>query len=186
VPRDFLPRLPREYYQGDAVVLWTLPILNRATGWLTDKLQTTFRELTLHAAAREGLICPIYCLMPDHIHLIWMGLRRDSDQLNGMSFLRTYLEPELQSAKFQVQPHDHVLREKDRKRNAFSATCSYISQNPVRSSLAKESNQWPFTNSIIPGYPKLSPHDRDYWQTFWRIYAKLRHPDAGDIRRPPI
>lgn len=49
----------------------------------------------LHAAAREGLFCPAYCLMPDHLHLVWMGLRLDSDQLNGMSFLRTYLEPAL-------------------------------------------------------------------------------------------
>ena len=49
----------------------------------------------LHAAAREGLFCPAYCLMPDHIHLVWLGLRLDTDQLNGMSFLRTYLEPAL-------------------------------------------------------------------------------------------
>ena len=31
-----LPRLPREYYQGDAMVHWTLPILDRHQGWLTD------------------------------------------------------------------------------------------------------------------------------------------------------
>ena len=49
----------------------------------------------LHAAAREGLFCPAYCLMPDHIHLVWLRLRLDTDQLNGMSFLRTYLEPSL-------------------------------------------------------------------------------------------
>jgi REP element-mobilizing transposase RayT len=49
----------------------------------------------LHAAAREGLFCPVYCLMPDHLHLVWMGLRLDSDQRNAMSFLRTYLEPAL-------------------------------------------------------------------------------------------
>ena len=64
-------------------------------GWLTEKFHARFRELMLHAAAREGLFCPAYCLMPDHLHLVWMGLRLDSDQLNGMSFLRTYLEPAL-------------------------------------------------------------------------------------------
>ena len=38
-------------------------------------------------AAREGLACPIYCLMPDHLHTWFeMGLRRNSDQLNGMAF----------------------------------------------------------------------------------------------------
>ena len=140
-PRDppnrafYLPRLPREYYQADAVVHWTLTIFDRAQGWLTPSFHGQFRELLLHAAAREGLACPIYCLMPDHLHLVWMGLRLDSDQLNGMAFLRTYLEPALQSAKFQPQAQDNVLREQERKRNAFAKVCFYIADNPVRAEL---------------------------------------------------
>ena len=106
-----LPRLAREYYQGDAVVFWTLTLFDRAKGWLKPEFHQRFRELMLHAAAREGLLCPIYCLMPDHFHLIWMGLRLDSDQLNGMAFLRTYLEPELSPARFQPQAQDEVLSE---------------------------------------------------------------------------
>jgi putative transposase len=105
-----LPRLPREYYQGDAVVHWTLTVFDRAKGWLSDAFHGQFRELMLHAAAREGLFCPAYVLMPDHIHLLWMGLRLESDQCNGMAFLRTHLEPALDSAKFQPQAHDRVLR----------------------------------------------------------------------------
>ena len=64
--------------------------------------------------------------MPDHIHLIWMGLEFDSDQLNGMSFLRRYLEPMLSPDKFQPQPHDHVLKQEERKRNAFEKVCFTI------------------------------------------------------------
>src|SRR5262245_5348867 len=77
----YLPRLPREYYQADAVVHWTLAIMHREHGWLNESFHFAFRELLLHAAAREGLLCPTYCLMPDHLHLVWMGLRLDSDQL---------------------------------------------------------------------------------------------------------
>jgi len=88
-----LPRLPREYYQGDAVVHWTLPIAMRGTGWLDESFHTHFREIMLHASAREGLFCPTYCLMPDHLHLVWMGLRLDTDQRNGMKFLRAHLGP---------------------------------------------------------------------------------------------
>jgi len=65
----YLPRLPREYYQGDAVVHWTLSISNRRRGWLNERFHAAFRELALHTAAREGLFCPTYCLMPDHLHL---------------------------------------------------------------------------------------------------------------------
>ena len=88
-----LPRLEKHHYQGHAAVFWTNTLEERARGWLTPGFHTTFRELMLHAAAREQLVCPAYCLMPDHLHLLWMGLRRESDQLNAMKFLRTHLEP---------------------------------------------------------------------------------------------
>ncbi len=87
----YLPRLKREFYQADAVIFWTMPISNRWRGWLTDHFHATFREMMLHAAVREGLVCPAYCLMPDHIHLVWMGLRRDTDQRNGIKFLRAQI-----------------------------------------------------------------------------------------------
>ena len=182
-----LPRLPREHYQADAVVFWTLTTFDRAKGWLTPAFHQRFRELMLHAAARECLVCPVYCLMPDHIHLVWMGLLLDSDQLNGMAFLRTYLEPELSPAKFQPQAQDEVLREEQRKRNAFAKVCFYITANPVRAELTDAKDVWPFTGCVIPGYPNLNPLVEDYWSKFWRILAKLRQPDAaGSMKRPQI
>jgi hypothetical protein len=190
-PRDplnrtfYLPRLSREHYQADAVVFWTLTVFDKAKGWLTPTFHQRFRELMFHAAAREGLVCPVYCLMPDHLHLVWMGLRLDSDQINGMAFLRTYLEPELSPAKFQPQPQDEVLRAEQRKRNMFAKVCFYITANPARAKLIGEKGIWPFTGCIIPGYPKLNPLDEDYWSKFWRIFAKLRQPDAGNLKRPP-
>src|SRR5438874_10743474 len=98
---SYLPRLPREYYQADALVHWTLPISHRQQGWLTDIFHGHFRELMLHSAARESLLCPVYCLMPDDMHLIWAGLKRTSDQLNGVAFLRTHLKPALAPYRFQ-------------------------------------------------------------------------------------
>jgi REP element-mobilizing transposase RayT len=191
-PRDplnrafYLPRLPRQYYQGDAVVHWTLTMFDRVRGWLTSTVQSQFRELMFHTAAREGLLCPIYCLMPDHLHFVWMGLRLDTDQLNGMAFLRTYLGPALKPAKFQPQAQDKVLREEERKHNAFAKVCFYIAANPVRAELMTETQPWPYTGCVVPGYPDLNPADEDFWSKFWKIYGKLRQPDAGKIKRPPI
>ena len=180
----YLPRLPREYYQGDAVVHWTQAISHRKQGWLTPDQHRLFRELMFHTAAREGLLCPIYCLMPDHIHLVWMGLERQTDQINSMAFLRTHLEPALKPAKFQHQAQDNVLREEDRKRGAFANVCFYLAANPVRAELIKPDDCWPYTGCLIPGYPKLNPLNEDFWPTFWKIYAWLRKPDAGNILRP--
>jgi REP element-mobilizing transposase RayT len=185
-PRTFyLPRLSREFYQGDAVVHWTLTVFDRKTGWLNELFHSKFRELLLHAAAREGFFCAAYCLMPDHIHLMWLGLRRDSDQKNGMSFLRTHLETLLSPHRFQPQAHDHVLREEERKRNAFAKICFYILANPVRAELIKEPERWPFCGAVIPGYPKLNPQDEDYWQKFWKIFERARQPEAGSRKLPP-
>ncbi|MDD5141703.1 MAG: hypothetical protein PHY43_15750 [Verrucomicrobiales bacterium] len=182
----YLPRLPREYYQGDAVVHWTLPIAHRRQGWLDESFHAAFRELLLHAAAREGLFCPTYCLMPDHLHLVWMGLRLNSDQLNGMAFLRTYLKSKL-AQKFQHQPHDHVLKEEEeRRRNAFVRVCHYILDNPRVVELAKLPEEWPFGGAVVPGYPKLHPLQNDFWRKFWKLHAQAKHPNAGKILCPPI
>jgi hypothetical protein len=182
----FLPRLPREYYQGDTVVFWTLPIFDRATGWLSDKFHARFREVMLHAGGREGLFCPMYCLMPDHLHFLWMGLRLDSDQINGMAFLRTYLEPELSPAKFQPQAYDHVLRAGDRRKNAFAEGCRYVLDNPVRAGLVRHAAEWTFSGALVVGYPKLHPLEENYWAKLWKLYATKRHADAGNIIRPPF
>ena len=142
-----LPRLSREYYQADAVVFWTLTLFDRAKGWLTPAFHQRFRELMLHAAAREDLVCPIYCLMPDHIHLVWMGMRRDTDQKNGMKFLREHLAPQLHSHRFQHQAHDHVLRAEQRKRNAFAKVCFYIIDNARKDGLVDHPKEWRFSVS---------------------------------------
>jgi putative transposase len=182
----YLPRLPRENYQGDAVVHWTMPMAKRATGWLNEGFHACFREAMLHAAVREGLFCPAYCLMPDHIHFIWMGLRRDSDQRNGLKFLREHLGPDLLPHRFQHQAHDHVLREDERRQNAFARVAFYILANPVRAGLIPEAGVWPYGGAIIPGYPSLQPLADDYWPKFWKIYAQSRQPDAGLLKRPVI
>jgi len=181
----FLPRLSREFYQADAVVYWTMPAAMRATGWLNGAFHARFREIMLHAASREGFFCPAYCLMPDHIHLLWMGLCRDSDQRNGIKFLREHLGPALRPHRFQHQPHDHVLREEERKRNAFAKICFYILANPVRAGLIQETETWPFCGAIIPGYPTLHPLGKDFWRFFWKLYTATRSPDASQRKLPP-
>jgi len=117
--------------------------------------------------------------MPDHLHLVWMGIRHESDQLNAMKFLRTELEPALgQNREWQHQPHDHLLREEERKRNAFAATCYYVLENPPRADLVKVSQDWPFSGAIVPGFPRLNPFHKDFWELFWKLYIAAREAEA--------
>ena len=180
------PRLGRHHYQGHAVVFWTNTLEERARGWLTPAFHAMFRELMLHAAAREQLFCPAYCLMPDHLHLIWMGLRRESDQLNAMKFLRTHLEPALGGGReWQHQPHDHVLREEERRRNAFASFCFYTLANPVRDELVKKESDWPYSGAIIPGYPSVHPLADGFWELFWKLYSTEREAEPPPPTVPP-
>ena len=124
----------------------------------------------LHVATREHLLCPIYTLMPDHLHLIWIGCCTGSDQRAASKFLRKHFAPRIAPLEFQHQPHDHVLREDERERVAFSLTCDYIAQNPVRKVLVVQPGEWPFTGCVVPGYPDLYPWSEGFWEIFWRVF----------------
>jgi hypothetical protein len=178
-----LPRLAPEFYRGFAVVQWTITLERRAKGWLDDNFHLRFRELLLHAAAREALFCPVYVLMPDHAHLIWMGLRVATDQRNAMRFLRKHLAEELAGRsstgvefELQKQSHDSVLREKDRVRGAFEKACFYILDNPRRKGLVTHPREWSHLGAIVPGYPFLHPLQDDFWELYWKLYMKQREP----------
>jgi putative transposase len=198
-----LPRLERNCYQAFAAVHWTMKVEPPIPGWLTDHFHQNFRTLMLHACVREQLFCPAYCLMPDHLHLMWLGLAVESDQLNGMKFLRTYLnrllkgnplekrkstmrksavdsrpQPPQPQKRWELQPqaHDQVLCEEERKQDAFARVCFYILANPVRAELAASETGWPFSGAVVPGYPDLYPFQEDFWELFWKIYYKHREP----------
>lgn len=192
-----LPRLDKQFYQAFAVAHWTMKVEPPAPGWLNEALHRDFREALIHACARQKLVCPVYCLMPDHLHLIWMGLSLKSDQLVSIRFLRAHFNRllsgqslegrELVAARsrkppakagwhLQPQAYDHMLREEERKRNAFASVCFYILANPVRAGLVKSEMDWRFSGAVVPGYPELYPFRADFWEHFWKIYSARREP----------
>ncbi len=188
-PKSKLPRLPREWYQGRAMVLWTHTFEHRSTGWLNEPFHARFREVLLHAGARYRLACPVYLLMPDHWHLIWLGLADDSDQHTATRMLRKHLQPLLGTAKLQDRAHDHVLRDDERKRGAFMAACRYVWENPARANLVPAWTAWPYVGAIVPGYPDFDPRADEFWEDFWKIYLRLSDPgspEPGYPASPPI
>jgi len=72
--RNHLHRLEAGFYRGDAIVHWSLTMLNRKQGWLNGLFYYRFREILTHTAFRYAIACPIFCLMPDHLHMVWMGV----------------------------------------------------------------------------------------------------------------
>jgi len=112
--------------------------------------------------------------MPDHAHFLVMSLRETSDQMSAIRFFRRRWKLRLDnlSGTFELdrQPYDHVLRPAERERDAFQKIATYILENPVRAKLTQRREDWPFTGSLVPGYPSLNPHAENFWTSFWLAY----------------
>ncbi len=116
--------------------------------------------------------------MPDHVHLIWIGISECANQKLAMRHLRTRCNHSLKERGFELQdqPYDHVSRADERQESALIETCEYIARNPERAGLVSvdEYQKYPFTGCLVPGYPELSPFEPQYWKRFNRAVAWLR------------
>lgn len=143
---------------------------DRRTGWLVPIFYYKFRELLTHTAFRFGLCSPLFCCMPDHIHMLWIGIMDQCDQRKAMRYFRRQLNPVLEKlhARLQKQPYDHVLRDEE--------VAEYIARNPERKGLVKAEGfrDYPYTSCLVPGYPELKPFESGYGDRFWRVYCHLR------------
>jgi REP element-mobilizing transposase RayT len=155
-----------------------MTIEDRKTGWLVPIFYYKFREILTHTAFRFGLCCPIYCCMPDHLHLLWVGISDACGQLLAARYFRRQLNPILEKVgvRFQRESHDHVLQEEERGRTALEDVFEYIARNPERAGLVKENcfRAYPYTGCLLPGYPEVKIWDDDFWERFWRIHAHLQ------------
>jgi putative transposase len=183
-----LNRLPPEYYQGTAWVHWSLTIEDRKTGWLDARFLYKFREILTHVAFRDRLACPIFCLMPDHLHLLWCGLTKATDQLTAMKRLRKDTNDCLHRIGFslQLQPYDHVLKEAEIERVALESVIEYIARNPERDELVGPNQfaRYPFTGCLVPGYPQMPLFESDGWNRLWRTLAFLKRTECFQIPDP--
>jgi len=175
--QSYLRRLEAENYRNLAIVHWTHAMKDRKKGWLTAEFHQRFRELLLHAGGKYAAWCPAYCLMPDHFHLIWMGISEGTDQKLATQWLRREVNRELRQADaiLQRQAYDRILRNSERDQFAFEKLIGYVMDNPLRAGLVEESADWPFRGSILPGYPSVfrSAGDEDYWERFWKVYYSV-------------
>ena len=174
---SYLKRLEPEFYRGQAYVHWSLTIKDRQQGWLQPIMFYKFRELLTHTMFRYGLCCPIFVLMPDHFHMMWVGIFEGTDQLPAMKHFRTRLNETLAviNQTLQLQPYENVLKDDERKEDAFHDVCEYIARNPERAGIIEVDRYagYKYTGCIVPGYPELKPFADDFWMRFWRAYSYL-------------
>ena len=156
-------RLPKDFYRGEISVAFTLCTKNDvssgvdvasdidvASGFSLSepKIVNCFMEILTSALNKEGCIVPVYCLMPDHQHLIITGTRGNSNiwkvivsykQKTG--FWMSKNKPEM---RWQKDFYDHVIRTKE----DIGTQVRYILDNPVRKGLVSSWEEYPFKGSI--------------------------------------
>ena len=186
--RDYLRRLEPHHYCGDAWVHWSLTMENRQTGWLTPKFLYRFREILTHTCFRFRCACLVYCLMPDHGHMLWHGLSETSDQLRAMEFFRKRSNESLDriGCRWQSQAYDRVLREKEIEQTELESLVNYLARNPERAKLVPVDGfaTYQYTGCLIPGYPELRLFESDSWPRMWRAISYLKRTEVFNVPDP--
>lgn len=179
-PHDHLRRLSPESYRCLAYVHWTMAVTGRRIGWLDERAHALWREVLLHTAHHYGLAAPVYCLMPDHAHVLLKGLSATSDQKHAVALLCRYAAPLFAAVggEWQKQAYDHVLREPERERGAFAAVAAYLLANPVRAGLCANAGDWRYSGSVVAGSPALDWRRSDFWERFWTVCHAEIEPDS--------
>ena len=159
-----------------------LAVEDRRTGWLDARLLYRFRELLTHTCFRYAIACPIYTLMPDHVHMLWNGVSPQADQLDAMKSFRKTMNDSLQRIgfAFQRQPYDHVMKDDELEREAIEGTAEYIARNPERKGLVEIDGfaSYPYTGCLLPGAPLLRLFSEKGWDEVWRTMAFLRRTEC--------
>jgi putative transposase len=137
-----VPRLPRNLLPPEGVYHVTARGVARGAISRDDDDRRLFLVLLARAVRLEAWACHVFCLMPNHYHLIVeTSLARLSNGLHGLNgvYAQAFNERHRRSghlfgsrfASFVILDHQHL-------RNA----CEYVLQNPVRAGLCEEAEDW--------------------------------------------
>jgi len=146
--RERSHRLPLACYRGEVAVAFTARLTAESLP-LTDPsvIHALITALGVSARHHECTV-PVYCLMPDHVHLIIQGTDASADTWRAMTAFKQrsgyWLSRHCPGTRWQKDFYDHILRDNEDLRGAIQ----YIAANPVRAGLVHDPREHAFTGSI--------------------------------------
>jgi putative transposase len=148
VPREKHHRLPRESYRGQVNVAFTLCVGNRTPLFAESDVVSVFVSILRDAVEKHGCVVPVYCFMPDHVHLLLSGEKESSDTWGAARTFKQktgfWLGHHRSGVVWQKDFYDHILRRDE----DLGAQVRYIAGNPVRKGLIRDWREYPFTGAI--------------------------------------
>jgi len=141
-------RLPREYYKGSSFVSLTICIQDKVKFFDNIDIVNVFIEFLRETTEKFKCKIPVYCFMPDHLHIIMTGIDEDVDLLKAAAYFKQktgfWLGKNKRGVSWQKDFYDHVLKKKE----SLSIHVKYILDNPVRKGLVDNWMDHPFKGAI--------------------------------------
>ena len=142
-------RVPGYSYTGIQRYFLTICTDNRAEFFKESEVVDAIVEQFLRTSREERIAIIVYCVMPDHIHLLADGESEDADltrfvklakQRAGYAFKQKY-----RKTLWQKGYYEHVLRDEERTEEI----ALYIIANPVRKRIVQNPMDYPHWGSGI-------------------------------------
>ena len=148
-------RIPGYEYVGVQRYFLTICTAQRVEHFKNaEKVDTAVRHF-LQSAERERIALIVYCVMPDHIHLLVDGLDDGAELLPFVKLAKQKSGFEFKQRTgqrlWQDGYYEHVLRDEERTEDVVF----YIIANPVRKGLVTDVMDYPYWGSSLYGREEL-------------------------------
>ena len=160
-------RLPAENYVGRRRYFITICCDRRRRFLAQSSLAVRIVQILRATAFHQKMAVYTYCLMPDHLHALVIGLEPTSDLRTFVMDFKRKATAEFQSSNssslWQKKFYDYILRSND----SNDRVAAYIWMNPVRKGLCTKPQDYPFSGSFVSDW-KPSPDLSNPWIPSWK------------------
>jgi len=139
--------LPRGAYIGEVLLSITARIENGRPIFQNPAIVATFTTMLEESARNNACLVPVYCFMPDHLHVLIKGMTPPADSWKVVLQFK-------QRTGYWFRKHSHVDWQTDffdrviRHDVSLRKQVHYIINNPVRRGLVNNCEDYPHTGSI--------------------------------------
>jgi len=142
-------RIPQYDYTGLQRYFLTICTHERVAHFTDAEIVKLVIDQFLRLAAQEGIAISVYCVMPDHIHLLVEGTDDGANLTKFVSLAKQHsgyaFKQKYKKRLWQEGYYEHVLRDAERTEEVIEYTVS----NPVRSKLVRSPDEYPHWGSTI-------------------------------------
>ncbi len=160
-------RLPAENYVGRRRYFITLCCDRRRRFLAQSSLAARIVQILRATALHHNMAVYTYCLMPDHLHALVIGLEPTSDLSIFVMDFKRKATAEFQSSNlsslWQKKFYDYILRSND----SNDRVAAYIWMNPVRKGLCTKPQDYPYSGSFASDW-KPSLDLTNPWIPSWK------------------